>query len=165
LLMSRHGMSDGHPSNRKANPVAQVATATSALAVAILFSGTQGQAQISGFGQYSAPVYGGTESLPSSVTNPFSTVKGVFAPIHKTASGKPCISVHASAVPQVANPHIINHEVLVVNDCGQSIQIEVCYFQKSSCIHVAVGGYQKLERTLGISPGMTEFRYEYRELL
>lgn len=131
-----------------------------------LFVGPQVWAQISGFGRLSAPMYGGTEPMPQSLTNPFlSTNKGNFAPIHTTASGQPCISIRPSAVPQVSNPHIINHEVLVVNVCGQLIKVQVCYFQRSSCIIVAVSGYQKLERTLGISPGMAEFRYEYRELL
>jgi hypothetical protein len=147
------------------NSFASEAGIVAALVIALLFFCTRALAQVSGLGQFSAPVYGGTEPLPPSVTNPFSAVKGNFAPIHKTASGKPCISVHASAVPQVANSHIINHEVLVVNDCGQSIKVQVCYFQRSSCILVAVSGYQKLERTLGISPGMTDFRYEYREQL
>jgi hypothetical protein len=137
-----------------------------ALTIALLSFGTQVRAQVSGFGQFSEPMYGGTEPLPSSLTNPFSTItKGNFAPIHKSASGKPCISIHPSAVPQVSDRHIINHMVLVANGCGQSIKVQVCYFQRSSCILVAVNGYQKLERTLGISPGMTDFRYQYRELL
>jgi hypothetical protein len=151
---------------RAAYPSSLAPATITAAALTLIFFCTPGQAQISGFGQFSAPIYGGTEPLPPSLTNPFSaTTKGNFAPIHKNASGKPCISIHASAVPQVSDHHIINHMVLVANDCGQSIKVQVCYFQRSSCILVAVNGYQKLERTLGISPGMTDFRYEYRELL
>jgi hypothetical protein len=150
---------------RYPSSLAPGAIAVVSLTIALLLFCTQVRAQVSGFGQFSAPIYGGTEPLPAALTNPFSTVKGNFAPIHKNASGKPCISIRASAVPQVSDRHIINHMVLVANDCGQSIKVQVCYFQRSSCILVAVSGYQKLERTLGISPGMTDFRYEYREQL
>ena len=48
---------------------------------------------------------------------------------------------------------------------GQTIKVVVCYYQTSNCINVSVGGYQKLERTLGIAPAsMANFRYEYREM-
>jgi hypothetical protein len=148
----------------KAISFASGARTVAVIIVASLFS-TQVPAQISGFGRSSAPMYGGTGRTPPPPTNPFSTTKGNFPPIHTTVGGQPCISVHPSEVPQTANPHIVNHVVLVDNVCGQSIKVQVCYFQSSSCIIVAVNGYQKLERILGIAPGMTGFRYEYRELL
>jgi hypothetical protein len=126
---------------------------------------TQVQAQMTGFGRWSAPVIGGTGRFPPPPSNPFTGIKGNFAPMHTTVSGQPCVSVHASAVAQIANPHIFDHMVLVGNACGQTIKLQVCYYQSSSCITVVVNGYQKLERILGISPGSTDFRYEYRELL
>ena len=133
--------------------------------VALSLVPTQVRAQISAFGRSSAPLVGGTPGMPPPPVNPFSTIKGAFAPSHTTPSGKACISIHPSVVPQVANPHIVNHQVLVSNVCGQSIKVQVCYFRSSGCIIVTVNGYQKLDRTLGISPGLDQFRYEYRELI
>lgn len=132
---------------------------------AVSLFAAQAQAQVSPFGRLSAPTVGGTGKMPAPPTNPFSTLQGNFAPAHKTASGQACITVHPSAVHQIANPNIINHEVLVVNGCGQSIKVQVCYYQSTSCIIVAVNGYEKIERTLGIASGLTDFRYEFREML
>jgi hypothetical protein len=128
---------------------------------AVSLFAAQAQAQVSPFGRLSAPTVGGTGAHP----NPFSTLQGNFAPTHKTASGQACITVHPSAVHQIANPNIVNHMVLVVNGCGQSIKVQVCYYQSTSCIIVAVNGYEKIERTLGIASGLTDFRFEFREML
>ena len=171
LLSRRRSMICGRPSGAVsfalvARSVA-VIIAASVFILASMFS-TQGLAQISAFGRSSAPMYGGTGRTPPPPANPFSTTKSNssnFAPIHTTIGGQPCISIHPREVPQIADPHIVNHVVLVDNVCGQSIKVQVCYFQRSSCIMVSVNGYQKLERILGIAPGMTGFRYEYRELL
>jgi hypothetical protein len=163
LFSRRHSMIYGHSSNSIC--YASGARIVAVIIVAVSLVGTQVQAQISGFGRSTAPVFGGTGGMPPPPANPFSTVKGNFPPMHTTVSGQPCISVHARAVAQVADPHIFNHIVLVDNVCGQTIKVQVCYFQSTSCITVAVNGYQKLDRTLGISPGSRDFRYEYRELL
>jgi hypothetical protein len=170
LLSRRRSMICDRPSD--AISFASVARSIAVIIAASLFIvtsmfSTQGLAQISAFGRSSAPMYGGT-GRTTPPANPFSTTKNNssnFAPMHTTIGGQPCISVHPREVPQIADPHIVNHVVLVDNVCGQSIKVQVCYFQRSSCIMVAVNGYQKLERILGISPGMTGFRYEYRELL
>jgi len=69
------------------------------------------------------------------------------------------------AQPQIVNPYIINHQVLITNACGQTITVKVCYYKQSGCITVTVKGNEKLERTLGISPGIKDFRYEFREIL
>jgi len=126
----------------------------------------QAQAQVSGFGRSSAPVVGATRGVPPPPSNSFSTIKGNFAPMHKTPSGELCIAVHPSVARQAVNSNIVNHVVLVTNVCGVSIKVQVCYYQSTSCITVALNGYQKISRTLGVSPAsMTDFRYEYRELL
>ena len=91
-------------------------------------------------------------------------MKGTFAEPHKTPDGKSCISVSASSRAQIVNPRIIDQVVLVNNVCGQSIKLQVCYTKSSDCIVVALEGYQKLERVLGIASGSTVFKYEYREL-
>ena len=125
----------------------------------------QAQAQVSGFGRSSAPIVGGTGAFPPPPSTSFAT-KGNFAPMHKTPSGELCIKVNPSVVPQAVNSKIVNHIVLVGNVCGVPIKVQVCYYQSTSCITVALNGYQKLARTLGVSPAsMTDFRYEYRELL
>ena len=66
--------------------------------------------------------------------------------------------------PQIVNPKIMDQIVIVNNVCGQSIRVQVCYAGRPDCIEVSLNGYQKLQRTLGIAAGSTNFRYEYREL-
>ena len=139
-------------------------TVAAAITIVMSLFATQAQAQISGFERSSAPIIGGTEWMPPPPSNPFATKKGLFTSMHETVDGKPCVGVLGSSVPQVVNPHIFNHVVLMHNACGQTIKVKVCYYQSSSCIIAVVNGYQKLERTLGISPGLSDFRYEYREL-
>jgi hypothetical protein len=121
------------------------------------------QAQVSGYGKSSAPMYGGTGGS-GRPANPFLPMNGTFAGNHKTPDGRLCISVHPSARPQTINPKIIDHIVLVENICGQSIRVQVCYAGSSDCIIVPLAGYQRLQRTLGIASGSTSFRYEFREL-
>jgi hypothetical protein len=133
------------------------------MALAALLGASGAQAQIVGFGRSSAPMYGGTGVSPMPA-NPFPPMKGTYAPAHQAPDGTACISVHPSTRPQVINPKIIDQIVLVNNSCGQSINVQVCYAESSDCIKVALSGYQKLQRILGISAGSTSFRYEYREL-
>ncbi|MBR0697940.1 hypothetical protein [Bradyrhizobium lablabi] len=142
---------------------AQAGRITCSLALAAVLSESGAQAQIVGFGRSSAPMYGGTGMAPMPA-NPFPPMKGTYAPSHKAPDGTACISVHPSTRPQVINPKIIDQLVTVNNTCGQSINVQVCYAGSSDCITVALSGYQKLQRILGISAGSTAFRYEYREL-
>jgi hypothetical protein len=145
--------------------LASCARILSTVIVAMSLLAAHAQAQVSAFGRTSAPTAGGTAGLPPPAANPFATNQGNFAQAHKTADGKPCIVINPRVVPQISNPRIFNHVVLVGNICGKSLKIRVCYFRSSSCIIVAVKGYEKIEQTLGISPGVADFRYEYRELL
>jgi hypothetical protein len=114
-------------------------------------------------GATSAPVIGGTYGMPPPPPNPFSTITGSKG--QKTASGQPCIHVAGAARPQIIDPHIYDHLVFITNDCGVTIRVQVCYLQSSSCIKVIVKGYEKTLKTLGIAPGIKDFRYESRELL
>ncbi|WGD50674.1 hypothetical protein QA641_34575 [Bradyrhizobium sp. CB1650] len=91
-------------------------------------------------------------------------MEGTYAPNHKTLDGKLCISVHPLTHPQTINPKIIDQIVVVQNICGQSIRVRVCYAGSTDCIEVALAGYQKLQRVLGIAAGSTNFQFEYREL-
>jgi hypothetical protein len=124
---------------------------------------TKADAQITGFGRTSPPMYGGSgiSTRPSSSTRP---MEGTYAPNHKTLDGKLCISVRPLTHPQTINPKIIDQMVLVQNICGQSIRVQVCYAGSSDCIVVPLTGNQKLQRMLGIAAGSTYFQFEYREL-
>lgn len=121
-------------------------------------------AQTSQFGRASAPVIGGTPGMPAPPKNPFQGITGNSIAPHQTTSGRPCIGVLGFARPQTTNPNVMNHQVLVANACGQTIKVKVCYYQETGCITVDVRGYEKVERTLGISAGIKDFRYESREL-
>ena len=133
------------------------------VAIASSLLATTADAQISGFGRTSPPMYGGSgiSTRPSSSIRP---MEGTFAPNHTTADGKLCISVNPLTHPQANNPKIIEQIVLVQNICGQSIRVRVCYAGSSDCIVVPLAGYQKLQRLLGIAAGSTNFQFEYREL-
>ena len=134
-----------------------------ALIIASLLFTSQSRAQVAGYGRSSAPIYGGV-GISAQPANPFPPLKGTFADSHRTPDGKPCISVAPFARAQIVNPKIIDQIVLVNNVCGQTIRIQICYAKSSDCIVVALEGYQRLERVLGIAAGSTVFRYEYREL-
>lgn len=132
-------------------------------AIFALILAAPASAQVAGYGRSSAPIIGGVGVAPQPAS-PFRSLEGTFAPNHKTPDGKLCISLHPSTQPQVANPKIIDQIVLVHNICGQTIRVQICYAGSSDCIQVSLGGYQKVQRTLGISSGSKSFRYEYREL-
>ncbi|MGY8679161.1 hypothetical protein Q2941_15370 [Bradyrhizobium sp. UFLA05-153] len=134
------------------------------LFVAITLSSTSvGVAQVSNFGKSTAPVYGGIGVSPQP-SNRFLGMTGTFAPPHKAPDGRSCISVNPLTHPQTLNPKIIDQIVLVNNICGQSIKVQVCYAGSTDCIIVPLTGYQRLQRTLGVTSGSTSFRFEYREL-
>ncbi|WP_354065108.1 hypothetical protein [Bradyrhizobium sp. RT6a] len=132
-------------------------------AVLIALQISTGSAYAQDLGKKTAPIYGGT-GVASQSSDRFQGMSGTYAPVHKTPDGQACISVHPMARPQTLNPKIIDQVVLVANICGQSIRIEVCYAGSKDCIIVPLVGYQKLQRTLGVAPGSTSFRYQYREL-
>jgi len=152
-------MNNDHPSRH----FGHVGRIPYGVALAALLFASGAQAQIVGFGRSSAPMYGGTGVSPTPA-NPFPPMKGTYAPNHKAPDGTACISVHPTTHPQIINPKIIDQIVTMNNSCGQSIKVQVCYAGSSDCITVALSGYQKLQRTLGISGGSTSFAYEYREL-
>jgi hypothetical protein len=120
-------------------------------------------AQVSGYGRTSPPMYGGS-GISARPASPFRPMEGTFAPSHKTPDGKPCISVHPLTQHQIINPKIIDQNVIVQNICGQSIRVQVCYAGSSDCIVVPMAGYQRLQKVLGVASGSTTFQYEYREL-
>lgn len=150
--------------NRTLSPNVQIyrTALLSGLVIASLLFAIQAPAQIMGYGRSSAPIYGGT-GIAAQPASPFPPMQGTFAAPHKTLDGKPCITVSATARAQAVNPKIIDQVVLVNNVCGQPIKVQVCYPKSSDCIVVALEGYQKLQRILGIGSN-SAFAYEYREL-
>jgi len=132
------------------------------VAASLLLCATRVEAQVSGYGRSSAPLYGGI-GMATRPANPYPPMQGTFADYHRTPDGKPCISVNPSVHPQIINPKIIDQIVIVNNICGQSIRVQVCFADSSDCIIVPLEGYQRLQRVLGIST-TTVFKYEYREL-
>jgi hypothetical protein len=83
--------------------------------------------------------------------------------VHLGPTGKPCLTVNGEAKPQKINPNIFEHLILVSSNCSQPIKLQVCYYHTQHCTLVVVPGYARKEATLGIMPGMKDFRFEYRE--
>jgi hypothetical protein len=152
-------MNDNHQHSRAGN----VSGILCGLTIASLVFVPEGQAQVTGYGRSSAPIYGGT-GISAAPANPYRPMEGTFAAAHKAADGTPCISVSPFPRPQIINPKIIDQAVIVNNACGQPIRVQVCYAESSDCIIVPLNGYEKLQRVLGIASGSKSFRYEYREL-
>jgi len=130
------------------------------LLIALTIPGGSAQAQL---GKTTAPITGGT-GVSAQPPNSFQTMSGTYAPPHKTPDGRACIAVHPMTRAQIINPKIIDQIVIVSNICGQTINVQVCYAGSTDCILVPLGGYQRLQKTLGVGTGSTSFRYEYREL-
>jgi hypothetical protein len=86
-----------------------------------------------------------------------------YAQHHYGPSGKACLTVTGSAVPQTINPHIFEHLILADNGCGQRIKMHVCYYQSQHCVPTEVPAYGRKEVVLGIMPALKEFRFEFRE--
>ncbi|MBR1171005.1 hypothetical protein [Bradyrhizobium liaoningense] len=118
------------------------------------------QAQL---GRTTAPISGGT-GISSQPKNVFQGMTGTYAAPHKTPDGRACIAVNPMTRAQTINPKIIDQIVIINNICGQTIKVQVCYAGSSDCIVVPLGGYQRLQRTLGVGSGSASFRYEYREI-
>ena len=130
------------------------------LLIALTIPGGSAQTQL---GKTTAPITGGT-GVSAQPPNSFQTMSGTYAPPHKTPDGRACIAVHPMTRAQIINPKIIDQIVIVSNICGQTINVQVCYAGSTDCILVPLGGYQRLQKTLGVGTGSTSFRYEYREL-
>ena len=126
--------------------------------------GTLAHAQLSSLTPSSAPIVGGTAGMPAPASSPFTLPGRNSLAIHKNFAGHPCISVSGSAKRQVTNPTILDQLVSATNSCPQPIKLQVCYYGSKDCILMTVNGLSTLQRTLGITSGITDFRYEYREL-
>jgi hypothetical protein len=112
----------------------------------------------------SRPEVGGTGGLrPPSKLPLLEGSQDAAVKVHLDAVGKPCLSVKGEAKSQTINPNIFNHLIIVSSNCSLTIKLQVCYYHTRDCTLVAVPGYARKEATLGIMPGMSAFRFEYRE--
>jgi hypothetical protein len=94
------------------------------------------------------PIFGSTNS----------TYKRHYAP-----TGKPCLTISADARPQVVNKDMIDHWVIVANECSQRIKVQICYYHTQACIVVDAPPYGRKDTVLGVYPKLRDFRYEYKE--
>jgi len=53
--------------------------------------------------------------------------------------------------------------ISVVNRCSIPIQYRLCYFETQHCVEARTLAYKRTDLTLGINPGMKNFRYEIYE--
>jgi hypothetical protein len=112
----------------------------------------------------SAPVLGGSGGLRPPAQSPvLNGVPNATVKIHLGPTGKPCITVLGSALPQTINPNIFNHMISANNVCSQRIEIRVCYYRSQQCISFIVPAYGSKEEVIGIMPAMNQFQFEYRE--
>lgn len=81
---------------------------------------------------------------------------------HKDPSGLPCVSVNAMSQPQIVNPKIYDHILVIKNTCSQPVGLKLCYYQSSTCINTSIAAYTRRQQALGISPE-AEFRFSYTE--
>ena len=146
-------------------PSARVVRHLSGIATILLLSGHPGLAQgTMPLGTLSAPVVGqtgGITPLPS-MPNFGSSLTGL-PQLHYTPTKAACVKITASSRPQKVNPNIYDNVLLINNDCGQTIGLQACYYQKKGCLDLDIQGYARKEVILGIQFKGQEFRYEYRE--
>lgn len=136
----------------------------------LLFTWTVSNGQGSG-----RPVEGSTGGvlLPNQPSGLSDLKPGVK--LHMDPFGKPCVTVGAYSLPKADFRRIFGAEqkpsasvdyeqfVTAKNHCSQTIKLKVCYFGSQSCVTIDVAGYGDQRASLGISPGMRGFRYQYTE--
>jgi hypothetical protein len=107
-------------------------------------------------------IKGGTigNSPERKTTAPLATV--ILPSPHLDPSGKPCLTVSASARKQLNNASIYDQLLLLDNHCGSEIRLRACYESTNDCVDMSIGAYKRLEKILGIFPSQ-DFRYTYRE--
>jgi hypothetical protein len=112
------------------------------------------------------PIVGGTPGLTLSNQNNGDSDKfsyGYDRPDqHKNPSGQACVMVHAIAQPQMVNPKIFDHILVMENGCNSPIGLNLCYYQSKTCIHTTITAYSRRQQVLGISPEGS-FRFSYTE--
>ena len=81
---------------------------------------------------------------------------------HKTVTGQPCVTLNGLIKPQIVNPQVSEHVLLIANSCSYPISLTACYYQSTTCLRTTIAGYNRRQQTLGFS-SEKEFRYSYTE--
>jgi hypothetical protein len=111
----------------------------------------------------SAPVYRGTRGAPHfPQDNAFGAARAALQQLHLNPVGKPCVEVFPVANAQAINPNIYDHDLLMNNQCSQTIRLSVCYYQARDCSPFIIAGYTRQLKLFGVS-AEKDFRIEYRE--
>jgi hypothetical protein len=58
---------------------------------------------------------------------------------------------------------ILEHIISAKNNCSQTVKLKVCYYGTQDCVPVDLPSYGHKETSMGIYPGMQDFRYQYTE--
>lgn len=82
---------------------------------------------------------------------------------HRSPSGSPCLSVAGYARAHFANSKVYDHVITAKNSCAQRITIQVCYYKSMECVPMEIPGGERKETVLGTLPGVSVFRFEFRE--
>jgi hypothetical protein len=112
----------------------------------------------------SGGVVGGAGGLTSPTITPLLSGENAGASRHMGPTGKPCLTVNGEAQREIINPNLFEHMIIAQNDCSQRIKMQVCYYQSQRCVAMNVPPYGRQDLVLGIMPGMSGFRFEFREL-
>jgi hypothetical protein len=86
-----------------------------------------------------------------------------FAKHHTSPIGKPCLAIQGYAKPELVNKNIFQHWIKTANSCGQTIKVQVCYYQTEHCVLMSVPPYGKQDSMLGIFPALKRFQFEAKE--
>jgi hypothetical protein len=133
------------------------------LACAAMSAAANAQIIPNTYGQ-GAPIIGGTYNMPPPPTAPvFGTGPDLIARQHKNPTGQPCVTISGFATPQLVNPTIFDHMLIVKNVCSQPVKLNVCYFKTTQCKKITIAGYRRTQEILGIMPNAKDFRFQYTE--
>jgi hypothetical protein len=82
--------------------------------------------------------------------------------MHIGPNEKACIALESYSKSEVVNKKLFEHWITATNNCGQHIELKVCYHQSSDCIVMKVPPWESQSAVLGIYP-LKEFQYDARE--
>jgi hypothetical protein len=146
-------------SDKSIMATALVATALLMLCSSMIPASAQ---DLGGFVRYTDPVVGGTRG-GSSAPPAFPMLQNTITPrFSADAVGKPCVTINAISQPQIINPALYTHILIIRNGCARQIKLKVCYYKTDQCLMMAVDAYRREQRNLGIFPAK-DFQFEYRE--
>jgi hypothetical protein len=85
------------------------------------------------------------------------------AKYHMGPLGKPCLTMHGYAKPELINKNLYQHWISAANNCGQTIKVQVCYYQTEDCTLMSVPPWERKDTILGIFPALKRFQFEAKE--